>query len=386
MTNTNTLPKFAPILCVDDEPRVLDGLRLTLRRLGDVSIATGGAEGLAMLSQRPDTAVVISDMRMPGMDGAAFLSQVRVVCPDATRILLTGELGREAAVAAVNEGQIFRFLTKPCAPDKLIAAVEAGLRQHQLITAEKTLLQQTVLGSIRAMVDVLSLVNPVAFGRAGRIKRLAVELATAAGMVAGWELEAAALLSQIGFVSLPSDLVERAVYGEPLDAHEKLLLHEVPKVTQGLIGCIPRLENVVAIIAHATGNGSDAQPLPQDIAQNAAVLMLVLDFVHLKCRGEDADVAIETLRRRHGALHQTLLTHLMSVVGVLQSAPGVRQLSLRDVLPGMVMLDDLRTDEGTLLASSGYEVSQSFIDRMRMFGPGLLGERIRVSGRGNSAA
>ncbi len=381
---TNTLPKFAPILCVDDEPRVLDGLKLTLRRTGEVAIATSGAEGLALLEQRPDTALVISDMRMPGMDGATFLAQVRVVCPDATRILLTGELGRDAAVAAVNEGQIFRFLTKPCAPDKCVAAVEAGLRQYQLLTAEKTLLQKTVLGSIRALVDVLSLVNPVAFGRAGRIKRLAIELATAAGMRPGWELEAAALLSQIGFVSLPSDLVERAVYGESLNASEKLLIGEVPKVTQGLIECIPRLENVVSIIAHATGNAQGALPLPEEVAKDAAVLMLVLDFVHLKCRGEDADVAIETLRARYGAQHRVLLTHLMSVVGVMQSEPAVRKVPLREVLPGMVMLDDLRTDEGTLLASGGYEVSQSFVDRMRMFGPGLLGERIRVSGWGNA--
>jgi DNA-binding NtrC family response regulator len=133
------------ILCVDDEPRVLDGLRLTLRRGFEVLTATSGAEGLAMLKRMAGAAAVISDMRMPGMDGAAFLTQVKDQWPDSTRLLLTGETGRDAAIAAVNEGQIFRFLTKPCAPENLVAAVEAAVRQHELVTAERLLLQQTVL-------------------------------------------------------------------------------------------------------------------------------------------------------------------------------------------------------------------------------------------------
>jgi DNA-binding NtrC family response regulator len=136
-------PVSRPVLCVDDEPRVLDGLKLTLGRSIDVSTARSGPEGLALLKQMAGAAVVISDMRMPGMDGAAFLTKVREQWPDSTRLLLTGEAGRDAAVAAVNEGQIFRFLTKPCMPEKLIAAVEAAARQQQLVIAEKMLLQQT---------------------------------------------------------------------------------------------------------------------------------------------------------------------------------------------------------------------------------------------------
>jgi DNA-binding NtrC family response regulator len=131
-------PTTPSILCVDDEPRVLDGLRLTLRRGFDVLTAASGAEGLAMLIRMAGAAVVISDMRMPGMDGAAFLTQVKEQWPESTRLLLTGETGCDAAVAAVNEGLIFRFLTKPCTPEKLIAAVEAAVRHHQLIMAEES--------------------------------------------------------------------------------------------------------------------------------------------------------------------------------------------------------------------------------------------------------
>src|SRR6202020_1045628 len=120
--------------------------------------------------------------------------------PETTRILLTGETGRDAAVAAVNEGQIFRFLTKPCATDHLRAAIDAGVVHHRLLTAERVLLQETLIGCITALIDILAITNPVAFGRATRVKRLAVDLAAAMGTTGFWQLEAAAMLSQIGYI------------------------------------------------------------------------------------------------------------------------------------------------------------------------------------------
>ena len=372
-----TVATLPSIVCVDDEPRVLEGLKLTLRRGFEVKAATSGPAGLELLKEMDGAAVVISDMRMPGMDGAAFLTKVRAQWPDSTRLLLTGEPGRDAAVAAVNEGQIFRFLTKPCAPDKLIAAVEAAVRQHQLVTAEKVLLQQTVLGSIRALVDVLGIVNPIAFGRGSRIKRLAAQLAAAAGLPPSWELEAAALLSQIGYVSLPIELVEKAVNGEPLNTDEALLLRETPKVTQGILARIPRLENVAAILAYASQPEGKA-PLDAEVSANASVLMNVLEFDSLTSRGESAETAIATLRSRFGSKNSAMLSHLAELQGAAITGPQLREVRLRDVAPGMILMDELRTDLGTLLVSRGYEISQSFIDRMRNFGPGLLDERVRV--------
>jgi CheY-like chemotaxis protein len=368
----------ASVLCVDDEPRVLDGIKLTLRRHFTVATATSGVEGLALLKDMDGAAVVISDMRMPAMDGATFLTRVRAQWPDSTRLLLTGETGRDAAVAAVNEGQIFRFLTKPCAPDKLIAAVEAAVRQHQLVTAEKMLLQQTVLGSIRALVDVLGIVNPIAFGRGSRIKRMSLDLAKQAGLAPSWELEAAALLSQIGYVSLPVELVEKAVNGEPLNTDEVLLLGETPKVTQGILARIPRLENVAAILAYANRPDTGNKPSDPEIAGNASVLLNVLEFDALTSRGEEAETAIATLRARFGPKNAPLLAHLAALHGTAAGGPQLREMRLREVVPGMILMDDLRTDLGTLLVSRGYEISQSFIDRMRNFGPGLLDERVRV--------
>lgn len=122
------------MLCVDDEPHVLEGLRDSLRRSFDVHVAQCGTDALALLEQDPDGyAVVISDMRMPGMSGAAFLSQARRVAPNAVRLLLTGHADFDAAIVAVNDGQLFRFLTKPCSREELLRACAAALGQHRLL-------------------------------------------------------------------------------------------------------------------------------------------------------------------------------------------------------------------------------------------------------------
>src|SRR5580692_5347707 len=135
--NRQDLPS---ILCVDDEPRVVDGLAVQLRRDYQVLTAHSGQGALRMLKEQGAApTVIVSDMRMPGMDGAALLKQVRHLYPEITRILLTGETARDAAVAAVNEGQIFRFLTKPCSSDLLRSAIDAGVMQHRLVTAERVL-------------------------------------------------------------------------------------------------------------------------------------------------------------------------------------------------------------------------------------------------------
>jgi hypothetical protein len=107
-------------------------------------------------------------------------------------------------------------------------------------------------------------------------------------------------------------------------------------------------------------------------------LMSVLEFDALTSTGESAETAIATLRARWGAKNAALLAHLAALQNAVDSGAQLREIRLRDVVPGMILMDDLRTDLGILLVSGGYEVSQSFVDRMRNFGPGLLGERVRV--------
>src|SRR5262249_32533343 len=159
--------------------------------------ATSGPRALELLGRERATAVIVSDMRMPGMDGTVFLNLARQMAPEAVRILLTGHADVDSSIAAVNLGQIFRFLTKPCSPIALLMAVQAAAEQHRLITAERVLLEQTLRGSIKTLTDVLALTSPLAFGRATRIRRYTSVLAAAVGLCDCWQLDVAALLSQL---------------------------------------------------------------------------------------------------------------------------------------------------------------------------------------------
>ena len=102
------------ILFVDDEPAALDGYRRLLHKAFDVETAVGAPQALQTLAENGPYAVVISDMRMPDMDGADFLAMVREVSPDTVRIAITGYADIETAARAINAGNIFRFLNKPC--------------------------------------------------------------------------------------------------------------------------------------------------------------------------------------------------------------------------------------------------------------------------------
>jgi len=376
----------AKIMCVDDEPRVLEGLQLSLRRSYEVIAVGSGREALEQLASLGGVPVVISDMRMPVMDGAKFLSQVHRRWPESTRMLLTGDSGREAAAAAINDGQIFRFLTKPCATESLLAAVAAAVKHHDLVVSERVLLRETVIGSLRALVDILALTNPSAFGRTGRIRRLCLELAALEDTAAGWELEAAALVSQLGFVSLTPELADKVYSGASLTALEMKQMAKVPSITRSLLARIPRLEGVVQILTAAGGTpatpgaaaGTASSPMEPRLARAGAILAGAVLFDGWVSRGETPASALAALRAHEPPVAPDLLDHLVRLRGTPDADATARELLLRDVTVGMVLLDELRNEKGTLLVPPGYEISASFLQRLENFSSAVLCQRVRI--------
>ncbi|HTS71985.1 MAG TPA: response regulator [Terriglobia bacterium] len=132
-------PSRPRILIVDDEELVLQALERQLHARFEVTTATGGKEALRLVMSQGPYAVVVSDLRMPGMDGVTLLFLIRTAAPDTVRILLTGHTDMEAASAAVNEGKVFRFLLKPCPSGVLFRALEAAVEQYQSLQLRNTL-------------------------------------------------------------------------------------------------------------------------------------------------------------------------------------------------------------------------------------------------------
>src|SRR5436305_11349516 len=237
------------ILLVDDEPNVLDGYRRTLGREFTLETAVGGQEALGLIGEKP-YAVVVSDMRMPGMDGVQLLSRIKASSPDTIRVMLTGHADMETAINAINEGSIFRFLNKPTTKEMMAKTLTAALVQHRLVTAEKQLLEQTLSGALQVLTEVLSLVNPAAFSRASRARRYIHHIVSAMALGNPWQYEVAAMLSQLGCVTLPPETLDAVYKGDTLPPQEQAQYDSHPNVAHQLLSKIPRLEPIAWIVRH----------------------------------------------------------------------------------------------------------------------------------------
>jgi response regulator RpfG family c-di-GMP phosphodiesterase len=358
------------IMIVDDEALVLEGLQRQLWTHFEVTVATEPKEAMKLVVSKGPYAVVVSDLRMPGMDGVALLYCVRKLSPDTVRVLLTGNADVEAAIAAVNEGNIFRFLTKPCPTWMLIRALEASVEQHRLITTERVLLEQTLRGSLKTLTEILALVNPVTFGRAIRARKLINELATLERISDPWQAEIAAMLAQIGWVTLPTETTRKLYHGAALSTSEQVLVDNLPTLTEQLLANIPRLEPVREILhyqdKHYDGQGPpDNETCGDAIPWGARALKAVLDFDVLESQGYSAEVALDTMRLRTGWYDPAMLQALEKLRGEKPRESTVVKLPLHAVQSGMVFAQDVEICSGLLLIARGQEVTPSLVERIK---------------------
>lgn len=350
------------ILCVDDEINILEGMKINLRKAGKILTATSGAEGLKVLEEHPDIAVVVSDMRMPGMDGAAFLAKAHDLRPDTVRILLTGFSDMEAAVRAVNEGQLFRFLTKPCPPNMLQPTIAAAIDQHRLLTAEKELLQRTLLGSVHALIEVMALDNPEAMGRAMRIRRRVREIARRVGVNAVWPAEFAAIFSQLGLVSLSEELRQKLYFGRTLDEHEASSVSRSIESIVGIVGKIPRLEPAIRVL----------KTLSRDARADDAVDSRVVRAAILIESCESRDLSDQETLSTITARSDVLGADVVAACGKAERVVDEEEMTVISVAPqsladGMVLVNDLLTSNGVLLAPRGLTINTSTLEHILNF-------------------
>jgi ActR/RegA family two-component response regulator len=366
----------AKILLVDDEPAVLAGYERSLYREFEVDTATGGELGLQAILRSGPYAVIVSDMRMPGMSGAQFLAKARKSAPDTVRMLLTGYTDLGAAMEAVNEGNIFRFLTKPCAKDVLVAAINSGVEQNELIRSERELLEQTLLGSIKVLADVLGAASPEAFGRSLRIAQFVRHIANKFSFAFRWRLEAAATLSQLGCVTLDPELIQKYFGGAKLSPEDQARFDTHPKAGMHLLAGIPRLEATAWMI------GQQFRPeIPTQIAelpascvketvQGAKILKLAVAFDHLRVKLSDAE-AINHLGTRRTEFELELVNALIGIKAV-GGGMEARRVSTLKLATGMVLDQDVRNREGLLLVAKGQEISSALLAKLENFARAAL--------------
>lgn len=370
------------ILFVDDEPAVLQGYQRLLHTDFKVITSVGGPVGLLLLQRLGPFAVVVSDMRMPGMDGIEFLLKVKSLAPDTVRMMLTGQSDLETAVNAVNEGNIFRFLCKPSNKETLVKSLTDGVAQYRLVCAEKELLEKTLRGTVHVLTEVLSLVSPAAFSRATRVRRYVHHVATKLSLGSLWRFEVAAMMSQLGCVTLDPHTIEVIYTGGELTPEEQAQYVNHPLVTRDLLKNIPRLESIAWMITYQN------RPLPAewdvnnremaDMRLGAQILSAALMFDRLLRKRHSRVEAAHYLTRKFEGL-DNIIEALMELEPEV-AGQGTQTVCIADLSAGMILEQEVRTKTGLLVAAKGQEVTPLLLLKLKSYsGEGAIADEVAAS-------
>ena len=350
------------VLFVDDEPNVVDSIKRMIRKSVDVHTSTNPREALLLIKPESEFAVVVSDMRMPQMSGIDFLTAVKRLAPNTVRVMLTGNQDQQTAAGAVNEGEVFKFLNKPCDEASLLRVLEQGVRQYQLVTAERDLLSRTLQGSIKVLVEALSMAKPEIFGSIDRIERACCRLSEGLAGIELWEMQAAARLSRLGCVGISNELLEKAERGAILTERERAEFEGYPQVGANILAEIPRLENVAASILYqlknfdGTGTPNDARK-GVEIPVGARVLRLALAVDRLQMRGVTGPQALDQIRERAAWYDPSLVERLAGLSST--GAPQPIEVHVRKLEDGMTIAEDIQSTKGILIVCRGQAVSSA---------------------------
>jgi response regulator RpfG family c-di-GMP phosphodiesterase len=385
----NNTPVKPVLLCVDDEPNILSALRRVFRPQGyEVLVANGGTEGLDILQQQT-VDVVISDMRMPVMNGAEFLSRVAEGWPQVMRLLLTGYAEMDAAIQAINAGHIYGYYNKPWEDTELRLGVENALKQKRLAEERDRLLAQleqrnrelkalndeldnrvkvrtaqleTAMeeiksshqklknhysNTVRAFSRFVDLREGKSSGHARRVAEQANRVGQKLGIAANdlQDVVFAALLLQVGKLSLPDKLIERPLYSLVKSERDDFLRHA--RIGSSVLRDIAPLRQAAQLIAMQyecfDGSGTPNGLSGEDIPLGARLLAVLRDYDlllegRMSAKPMTATEAQKQLRRMSGKKYDPrVVDALMQLVGQVsdQDFRPVVDACLLDLTPGM---------------------------------------------------
>ncbi len=423
-TNANPSEAVNRILFVDDEENILRTLRrLFMDEECEVYTASSGEEGLKILNDTGEIGVIVSDQRMPGMEGVDFLEQSRKVSPQSIRILLTGYADINAAVDAINRGGTFRYITKPWKDEDLLLTVKGALQSYNLIKENKRLnaivkKQNEELkkwsGELEIMVqqqteelhkknDELKLLNTrlrqnfkssiIAFSgllelRDQRMRAHSRNVAEIAGNVAA-ELEMspeeketliiASLLHDIGKIGI-SDVMLRLDY-EEMNTQEKLEYKTHSIRGQTAVDFIEDLRKVGGIIRHHhehyDGSGFPDQLKKKEIPLEARVIAII-DHIDKRVRKYSSisglDVTLESVRGEAGKMFDSKLVPIVEKIArrfykknLGKNTGNELELYPKELKEGMIISRDVYSGTGILLLSKGSQLEKSNIMLLKRY-------------------
>lgn len=364
------------ILFVDDDPNILSAFQRQLRKLLDMSFAESGPQALDLIEREGPFAVVVSDQRMPDMDGISFLKKVAEKQPHAMRIMLTGNADAQTATSAINESHVFRYLSKPCNSETVLAAVRDALAQYRVKEAERELLERTLAGSVKLLLDIISMQNGGINRDSARLRAWAKQLSEY-GMedISPWQLDLAVMLARLGEITLPGEVATKLSKGEVLTPEEAELVAHSPRAGRDLLRNIPRLSSVAQAIYYQN-KGFDGSGFPDekiegaDIPKLGRLLKILVDLSNASDSDVPSDKAMQALLSRSHLYDHDLLSKVIRIIGKPSDAT-VKMASLKAMDVDVVqlrendkLLIDLITEQGAMILAAGEVLSKPMVQKI----------------------
>lgn len=412
----------ATVLFVDDETNILSSLRRLFRPLGyRIFTAEGGAQGLEIM-ERETVDLVVSDMRMPEMNGAQFLEKVREHWPDTVRILLTGYAEIGATIDAINKGQIYRYVSKPWEDNDITLIVRHALQQKVLEREKKRLeeltnkqneelkdlnanleakvvartnelnqtmqslnaahekLKKSFITSVRVFSNLIEMRNPSKSGHSRRVADLARTLAQNMGMSAAEAQDTfiAGLLLDIGKIGLPDRLIDRPFHS--LTADERACVTKYPAKGEMALMALEQLQGAAKLIrSHRErfdGTGYPDRLSGLSIPLGARILAMAEDYdtalmgvgFTKPMKPSEAALLIEDGKdkRYDPAVVSAFQAELDKARAATNTIPE-QALSSAQLKPGMILARDLITRSGEMLLSKEYVLTEQLIEQIKSF-------------------
>ncbi|MCO5251435.1 MAG: response regulator [Candidatus Kapabacteria bacterium] len=356
------------ILMIDDDKDILASYQVNLRKDFIVRIASNANQAMEILKEEADIGVIVTDYKMPDVNGINLLKMIRQIYPDPIRIMITGFADMQIAVNAVNEGSIFRFLTKPMPTPELKQIIQDALVQYNLKKNEKELLNNTLKGTLKLLIDLISLSIPQSLNIGSQARLVARKIGVKTGEIELWELEVASLLSNIGLLMLPNEIIQKKADGKELTSNEVAVYSNLPELGAKLLANIPRFEKISDAILHMNDNfGSkiDRNVANESIPLYSRILKVSNDYIQLIQSNKTPLEAYEKMLELYYQYDPKLLELLLTEVVGSDNKRKIKQIQLMELKGGMVAAKDIVDDRDTVLFKKDKEITEPIIIRLQ---------------------
>ena len=386
------------VLAVDDEETNRELLRDLLEAQGHrVTEAEDGEQALKKAKESPPD-VILLDVMMPGLDGFEVCRRLKADPATAPIpvLLVTALKERSDRLTGIEAGAN-DFISKPVDTQDVIFRVRNAIytmhlfhevqenykRVQKLELEERELLEKTLHGTVKVLTEILSMVNPSAFSRASRIKRYIQHMATQLELPDVWEFELAAMLSQIGCVTLPPKVLEKVYAGVVLTPDEQKMFSEHPEISGSLLRSIPRFESVADMINaqqqqfHRRAEGGDLQAEDRS-ALGGHMLRVALEFDRLLAHDQEVGDVLKQLRQQTDVYVLEVLDALENLE-IQPERQAVKAVTVAELDTWMILNEDVYAEGGLFIAPKGQEVTPTVLGRLRNFAKNIgVAEPIRV--------